>query len=384
MRALIAIVILAVLAIASLALGLFDSSSPDNLPGLEDKTAAEQDEDTKFAPIRTDIESAEERVAEEKTTSKAEAIESPEPSLSPTEDTTILALEVYDRSTGNRVEGFHYVLVDGDRPRIDKQVASSQVELTLACDRPLKLSIEAEGYTPQSHALRFAIGEQKRLLQIQLEPAARATGVTLFITDSYGHPVTAIDVKTEMRAMQTSPEDELRTLWQRNTQNESGKYKIPDLAQGHYRFTVQAMQSTDPANANAALEQRLLIPAEQTLTFYGSEALEPCIVLRDGGQIDLRVFDAAGQALGGQAQGRDVSLRLRQGDREINIAWRAEVDGRTIEAEGVMPAAVSCSLAHPIEAGSYFLDLRRAQGKVVTQTINVNPGMRLPVRVELR
>lgn len=285
-------------------------------------------------------------------------------------DGDLLILEVFDQRSGAEISGFNLVVASRITP-MDTWVDAHRLELRLDLDEIVSIGIEAPGFEPQRiEDLSLSSAEPQRTLRIELRPVVVASGVSLDVIGPGMLPVPSVRLRVRFRELDSPRDEPMAILWQRQAKSEIGSYDLPNLAPGHYRFEVQALDAED--------ELAPLQLGSHELSYYGAERVQIPMQLEAGGLLSLLVRDRDGSVLG-----TEVMLRLEDaGGEAIETRWLAIGEDGALEAFDMLPAAKRCRLGQVLPPGEYTLRLR-GQGRELARQLRLESGQDLKLEVVL-
>ena len=289
-------------------------------------------------------------------------------------------LEVLDQS-GQPIKPFNVTIRSfvgtSTAPTTEYLPAQEDNPLTIHADlgTRLELVVEAQGYTPadpiEVRTGGVAASEPHRV-QAFLAAQMAFSGVEFRLVDEDSSPVANLEVVTE----KLQPDGDYTVLWRRRSRNDTGVYRLPDLAPGRYRMRLRPTDQDWITTFH--------IPLIEELEITGNEHVIKPLTVHLGGTIHLTVTDNLGNTIGA-----GVRVGLRYPDGEIRTSlWRSFVEGQPNDdqvplTEDHLREATPARLVDPVPAGGYALELRWGTGPVVVQPVRITPGARTPIRVTL-
>ena len=290
-------------------------------------------------------------------------------------------LRVMDQNSQRPITPFNVTVrtyVDGTTAPVTEYLPAQEdnpLTIHTGFDVRLELVVEAPGYTP-GEPIEVRAGELSAAdphnVSAFLSANMEFSGVEFRLVDENSLPIDFLEVVTE-KLLSTG---EYATLWRRRSKNDTGVYRLPDLAPGQYRMKLRP---TDESWVGT-----LHVPHIEELEITGNEHVIKPLVVRLGGTILLTVTDDLGNTIG-----EGVSLGLRYPDGEIRSSlWRSFVEGQPEDDEVPLTqdhlrAATPARLVDPVPAGGYVLELRRGAGPVTARPLQIVTGERTPIRVAL-
>lgn len=295
----------------------------------------------------------------------------------PTANRGRVELQVVDARSLRPVENFVLVPLD-DLPELgtERQIEGAQLALDLPMDRDARVRIESRGYAPQDDLdLGLAAGEATRRVRVELVPATRASGVVLHLRDDRLQPVDRLRVDAFRRPLpgQAGPAEEQRA-WSRQAGRDDGRYELPDLAAGHWRLELTALDTDD--------NPRALQTAEVEFDFDGGGLVERALDLLPGVLLSLELVDPqSGQLLGDQ-----VAIRLQRRAGEIlESRWLGtEPDGAVVVGIDTLPLPQRCRLDRALAPGSYLLQVMPGPNATEPWSTEFRAMPGVPVELRLR
>jgi len=239
-----------------------------------------------------------------------------------------------------------------------------------------QLLVESPGFAPfTTDVVAPAAAQPAVTIDAFLAAAAQATGITLLVHDTALQPIPNVRVD----AFPLLPEGSRdawhlgASLWARRSAAADGRYELPELVPGDYGIRVLA---TD-GDGNLLP----LLPYLHTFVLTGSSGYVEDVVLEPGCIPEFELLDAAGAALDPKATGA-VQLQLHPpGGAAVPRMWTLQTDGRTTAALDTLPGSGVVSLAQPVAAGSYVLEVSIAGRQRVQQFVTLRAGERQLERI---
>ncbi len=242
-----------------------------------------------------------------------------------------------------------------------------------------QLLVESPGFAPFTVDLTAPTAEQPpTTIDTFLAQAARAAGITLLVRDTALQPIAK--VRVDAFPLVPGSHDGAwqlgASLWARRSEAADGRYELPDLAPGDYGIRVLAL---DPDGKLLPL-----LPYLHTFVLTGSSGYVEEVVLEPGCVPEFDLLDATGAQLDPQTAG-GMQLRLHvPGGEPVPRMWTVEKDGRTTAALDTLPGQGVVSLAQPVPAGTYALEVTIAGQQRVQQFVTLRAGERQRERIVVR
>ncbi len=280
-----------------------------------------------------------------------------------------LRLEVSDRISAEPVTAFNLVMIAPGQDRVDRQVEGSSLELEIPLELAASINIEAKGFEPRLlEGIRIPRDTGQLNLPVELERILQGSGVSLELRNHLFMAVPRVRLSLSSRDLQSQDESDFRLLWQREAENETGIFPLPELAPAHYLFAIQAIDDTG--------ELAPLMRVEHKLSYYGAEQVAIPIQLQPGALLSLEVRNRTGEILGS-----DVVMRLENEQGEaIETRWLATKDESTLEAIDMLPSAQACHLGQVLAPGRYLLRLQSPEGNL-DHNFEVRGGQKLDLKL---
>lgn len=294
------------------------------------------------------------------------ATEAPAPTPGPA---PAVLLEVVDRATQQRIPLVRVTLRRSGQPREERIVQGDPMEVLLALREAATLRVEAHGYEPSLEEPVLLTEEAPRQrLRVELEPASRGAGIVFLARGPDGRPVPHVSV--QCFAADADPARQA-LLWHRRSGDERGRYQLPDLRAGPYRFVLHALDAE-----GEVLTHR---PAEHSLAYDGSQSVLQLLELQEGAQLELTVRDGNGMLLG-----PEVGARLLWPDGQARTTrWHQRGEGSSLTRADALPGPGPVRLLDAVPPGSYVLEVRRANTPPAQRVVTLQANAVEKVEVTL-
>ena len=252
-----------------------------------------------------------------------------------------------------------------------------RADLALPPGTTVELLVESDGYSPFT-AKNLAIPATNAPpldLEIFLEAAAVATGITLHVHDTGLQPVQ--NVRVEAYPLRPENRDLAwhvleKALWVRRTQNAEGTYVLPELAAGEYGIRVLA--------TDAEGELLPLLPFARIYLLTGSNGFVEDVTLEPGCVPLLDLQDPSGQPI--DPQKGAVTLGLRQpGGPMIARHWLQKRDTGTVRALDALPGTGVVWPGEAVAPGTWQFEVQIDGQPALQQQLFLRAGERQAERV---
>ncbi len=258
------------------------------------------------------------------------------------------------------------------------EAAEGEAMLRLPAGTRGQLLVEAGGMTPSVIEIGVPpAGAPAATIDVIMNPAAVATGITLLVHDLSLTPIASVRVDAfvlspEARGTETWA---LGTpLWARRTSAADGRYELPELAPGEYGIRVVAV-----ATDGSLLP---MLPFKRRFELTGSNGFLEDVPLEPGCVPTFELVDGNGAALD-PAQVGVVRLGIRLvGGPPVARRWVVQGAGAAA-ASGidVLPGIGTVSLAEALPAGSYEFEAAIGGHAPVRRVLALQPGATTNERV---
>lgn len=252
-----------------------------------------------------------------------------------------------------------------------------RAELPLPGGAVGELLVEADGMQPSTMALQVpSPPAAARFVDVFLEAAPAATGITLRVTDVAQQPVGS--VRVDAFVLELDNRDAAwhlgRPLWQRRAAAPDGRYQLPALPPGEYGILLTAV---DEGGAPVPL-----LPYRHRFALTGSNGFVEDVPLEPGCLFRLELVEVGGTALDPARRGV-VGLDLRPtGGEPIPRKWVVDAHGAALaSAIDVLPGVGPVYAAEPVAPGSYTLTVTIDGTVRASVPLLLQPGAGQPERV---
>ncbi len=249
--------------------------------------------------------------------------------------------------------------------------AEGEARLRLPASTRGQLLVESGGMTPSVIEIGVPpAGAPAATIDVIMNPAAVATGITLLVHDLSLVPIANVRVDAFVLAPEARGTEAwaLGTpLWARRTSAADGKYELPELAPGEYGIRVVAV-----ASDGSLLP---MLPYKRRFELTGSNGFLEDAPLEPGCVPTFDLVDANGAALD-PAQAGVVKLGIRLvGGPPVARRWVVQGTGAAaVSGIDLLPGVGTVSPAEALPAGSYEFEAAIAGHAPVRKVLALQPG----------
>lgn len=287
-----------------------------------------------------------------------------------------VVLQVHDLTSRTLLPAFRWRFV-APSGTARGEVQGGRGELALPGGAVGELLVEADRMQPSTTRLQVpAPPAAARRLDVFLEAAPTATGITLHVTDVAQRPIEnvrvdafALDADNRDAAWHLGP-----PLWQRRAAAPDGRYRLPALPPGEYGILLTAVDAD-----GAPLP---LLPYRHRFALTGSNGFVEDVPLEPGCLFRLELVEADGTALDPARRGV-VGLDLRPtGGEPIRRKWVVDALGAAFaSAIDVLPGVGTVFTAEAVAPGSYTLTVTIGGTERASVPLLLQVGAGQPERV---
>jgi hypothetical protein len=289
-----------------------------------------------------------------------------------------LALEVLDAATRQPIASYRATvqLFPAGQPRPTTEFLPDQRSQPLSVvgdpGQRVVVQIEAEGYRPAEPVeVVFDAAIPVRREQVYLARQMQFTGIEFQAADDALQPVRRLNVVADRVRDDGKP----GFLWNRTAAAEDGKYRLPDLGPGKYRFALTSVDADD--------NPTLHVPRTVVVEYQDGQHIITPITFAAGAMIELHATDTDGRTIG-----TDVRLELVFPDGEPReTLWQPLTDGKPDQHAGLgadkLVRDSKARLHRCVPPGRYTLRFAWARGTPVERALDLVAGRRSPVEIRL-